>query len=303
MATHILLAIDGTGSALWRDPSGQNSHVYRFYRDAHTPYCLYLDGPDTIGFDMSNIIETGTKWILNQISQLATRKIARPDEVKIDLVGHSRGGVAVIKIANNLNNLAAYEARTNFQTLQLLKGLPLSFKVNFLGLYDAVSRSADTFFDAGNLDVKHIFHARRANRAFFSSSHPLFGGVSTRNQQEYDTSHGGIGGAPGFFDEMKFGNDMYCNALPLLTEPSQNEALSNPVHMMYVAKWLDGEDRPNKLKKYWQASVKVDQDMRINAKEAGIGLNTSLHTPWHNKERMLGKRLSEILAMYPVTTS
>ncbi len=98
------------------------------------------------------------------------------NQVRIVIVGHSRGGLIGTVLARMLSPLV---------------------RVYFLGLYDSVDRQPCL---DGNIveNVKYVFHARRhpevGSRSFFSNT-------STQYKSEYHeekffyTSHGGIGGS------------------------------------------------------------------------------------------------------------
>lgn len=120
------------------------------------------------------------------------------NDVKVVLVGHSRGGLAVTVLAKMLAPLV---------------------RVYFLGLYDSVSRQP--CLDGGSIEnVQHVFHAMRDPE---TGSRPSFGNTSTQYsrgtdyyQQKFTTSHGGIGGD--YVSDPKraasFGSDTACVVRP-----------------------------------------------------------------------------------------
>jgi hypothetical protein len=139
MTRHLLAAIDGTGSSDWRKPDGSNSHVHGFFRDFRTEARLkrYFDGPDNLGFECEEIGRTVVSWALEAagirtppprattppVPQLRMRRglflpmavttVMAPIEadepsphpgardLRITLVGHSRGGLISIAVARS----------------------------------------------------------------------------------------------------------------------------------------------------------------------------------------------------------
>jgi pimeloyl-ACP methyl ester carboxylesterase len=123
------------------------------------------------------------------------------DDIKIVLVGHSRGGLAATVLA---------------------KMLAPVIRVYFLGLYDSVSRQP--CLDGSTVEnVQHVFHAMRDPE---TGSRPSFGNTSTQfsrgtdyYQQKFTTSHGGIGGD--YVSDPKrasFGSDTACLVRPDFVE-------------------------------------------------------------------------------------
>ena len=123
------------------------------------------------------------------------------DDIKIVLVGHSRGGLAATVLAKMLSPVV---------------------RVYFLGLYDSVSRQP--CLDGGTVEnVQHVFHAMRDPE---TGSRPSFGNTSTQYsrgtdyyQQKFTTSHGGIGGD--YVSDPKrtsFGSDTACLVRPDFVE-------------------------------------------------------------------------------------
>jgi hypothetical protein len=96
--------------------------------------------------------------------------------IKIVLVGHSRGAAIIIEIA---------------------KQLPVP--VYFMGLYDAVNRSASLGFTDTIENVEYVAHAMRnpdvgSRSSFSNTGTKIKGGQLTTKL--FDTTHGGIGGDP-----------------------------------------------------------------------------------------------------------
>ena len=312
MATHILLAIDGTDSKKWRDPKGFNSHVNRFYLDftgTENVTKKFLDGPNLPGTDMASIIDEGMSWVLRAIQE-RIKEGESIHHIKINLVGHSRGGLAVIAVANGLNKIAIYEAMNGYQNIHngLLKGLPLSLPVYFMGLYDAVKRAPQIGADTALSNVKKIAHARRLNPPLFRTSRPAFSGMDTTGSLYFDTSHGGVGGDPGLFTSLtsftNMGKDIYCNALQLvLSEQEWNEIKPSLLHP-FALSWIGNEskeNRANKIRQYLNASRMADKYVRTEAQLAGVPFKgITPHVPWDTSDVnqvRLGDKLSRALGI------
>jgi hypothetical protein len=98
------------------------------------------------------------------------------DDVRIILVGHSRGGLAVTQIARMLSPVV---------------------RVYFMGLYDSVDMQP--CLDGMNVEnVKFVVHAKRnpevRSRMTFRNTSLNYIGVDDKEEAFFDTSHGGIGG-------------------------------------------------------------------------------------------------------------
>lgn len=108
-------------------------------------------------------------------STMLSHQVLSTDQVKIVLVGHSRGGLVATMLARMLSPVV---------------------RVYFLGLYDSVGREA--CLDGAVIEnVKIVFHARRSPDV---GSRAMFGNTSTQHKVDhyeerfFYTSHGGIGG-------------------------------------------------------------------------------------------------------------
>lgn len=116
-------------------------------------------------------------------AQMLSGQLLTTNQVRIVIVGHSRGGLIATLLARMLSPVV---------------------RVYFLGLYDAVDRQPCL---DGNVveNVKYVFHARRHADV---GSRWYFGNTSTTYHSEYHeeqffyTSHGGVGGSiiPGQYD-------------------------------------------------------------------------------------------------------
>lgn len=276
MATqHILIAIDGTGSKDWkRNPDGLNSHVYRFYRDFIVPgnYKKYIEGPGNFGTDMSSIIKDGLDSCLQMVDSIyrinkSESSHSNDSDIKVCLIGHSRGAVAALEIGTQLYRQSG-------------------INTYFLGLYDAVDKSWVSGYDAEFRGTTFKYHAMRAY-SNWSGTRSTFGNVDKiSNKKLFNTSHGGIGGDPGFFvDLIPMINDSYCNALELLHEINQIKDKEAFRKRCLEIDW------------FWRQSTSADEYIRKGAGEAHLPLFCSNdHKPY--KEDYKGERLKAILAEY-----
>lgn len=305
---HILIAIDGTGSKEWRRADGLNSHIHRFYSDFTGPEKLYLDGPGNSGLDVGDIIDNSTREIYRMIGRLIRRNLVNNlSEIKINIIGHSRGGFIAIKTANFLQNPISFTRvasrggqETDFFNSTMGQHIPPSLNVNFIGLYDAVKRTAtETEGDLSLRNVEKTAHAQRQNMFL---SRPTFQGMTIPNAatKSFDTSHGGIGGDPGFFTPSNKGKDIYCNALDLVNiERSWTETIASPLDSAYTLYWKSGasskEQRASDVRRYWQSSINADNFIREQAAQKAIPLGgNSSHIPWSEKDQILGLALKSI---------
>lgn len=116
-------------------------------------------------------------------TQMLAGQILTTNQVRVVIVGHSRGGLIATLLARMLSPVV---------------------KVYFLGLYDAVDRQP--CLDGMVVEnVKYVFHARRhsdvGSRWYFSNTSTNYRSEHHEEQFFY-TSHGGIGGSftPGHSD-------------------------------------------------------------------------------------------------------
>lgn len=158
--TYLLAAIDGTGSRAEHDRLAAlhlptrtqlSSNVLEFYYDFRTDprFKNYFPGPDSniIGVDGElNAIVNNVVRFIRRAYYLATNELTQMrretgDQIKISLVGHSRGGLVAILAARQIFH-------------------EIGARVFFLGLYDAVDWSFG--YDGSMIHyVDHTFHALR----------------------------------------------------------------------------------------------------------------------------------------------
>jgi hypothetical protein len=163
---------------------------------------------------LPDIIEEAYNFTLQQTSRLIATGCTQ-SEVKICLVGHSRGCVGAIKVANNINDPSSAGLRMALTFGLMTLRAPIA--VGYLGLYDSVNKSL-VDIDAAVPNVAAGRHARRKNRSW-SGSRWSFDTVDTPRfpPHDYDTAHGGIGGDPGYFTALGgMTADYYCNAWQLI---------------------------------------------------------------------------------------
>ncbi|AEI51512.1 hypothetical protein [Runella slithyformis] len=310
---HILIAIDGTGSNEWRRSDGLNSHVYRFFNDFAGADKVYLDGPGTTGLDVGNIIDEGVRITYLMIERLLRFERCRLEDININIIGHSRGGFIGVKIANLLSNPLTFirpassgsAERVKFLNQRLGSSQALSsLKINFIGLYDAVKRTVtESEGDLSLRNVSRIAHSWRQNK---SLSRLTFEGmvIPSAANKPFDTSHGGVGGDPGFFTPLSFGNDLYCNALDLLNgDRSILGTIVEPIDSVYSGMWrlhhgVTREERIRQVRHYWQNSIESDMFIREQASQCSVPLSgKSQHLPWEEKNNHLGIQLKRLVSL------
>jgi hypothetical protein len=168
----MLIAIDGTESRRARHSS------VREFCARYVGAKLYCHGPDhwVTGSDLWHGVDAALSFIM------WNRKSLGPGD-PIDLVGHSRGGMGVIVLAQRLKAVAGD-----------------SLPVRFMGLYDAVDRTPTLVFGTIPANVLHVRHAMRSPAA---GSRPYFGNTGTMSaravdyvQRTFHGTHAAIGGDP-----------------------------------------------------------------------------------------------------------
>ena len=156
-----------------------------YYAQQRNDFGYYPNGTQTIQIP----VKINATMLQHQVLSM--------DDIKIVLVGHSRGGLVATVLAKMLAPLV---------------------RVYFLALYDSVSRQPCLDGDTVE-NVQHVFHAMRDPE---TGSRFTFGNTSTRYSpgtdyaaQRFTTSHGGIGGDY-VSDPRKagFGSDTACLARP-----------------------------------------------------------------------------------------
>jgi hypothetical protein len=261
MATKYLsVGVDGTGSKEWMRPDGANSHVYRFIQNFRSDDYIYADGPSTFGFDLGGIIDNVVDKIQEKAGRLA-RDMGNNDELRLVLVGHSRGAAAVISIANRLNSLTLSVFRS------LLKP---RLVVQYMGLYDTVLRAPLVSIDTDMPHVTRICHAIRKNDDWNGGSRGSFGSVHVPGalRRKFDTAHGGVGGDPGFFDPLSPTKDLYCNAWTVCYAMTELIRRRVPVRTIINNTPADRAQRIAELKIRWQEAYQADEFIRLGAAAA-----------------------------------
>ncbi|MCE7059236.1 phospholipase effector Tle1 domain-containing protein [Dyadobacter sp. CY343] len=320
---HLLLAVDGTNSAEWRDKHGQNSHVLRFYNDFGGWRRKYKDGPGTFGTDTYVLIQEGLSWIIQEMNNLIRTGISQ-ENIKLNLVGHSRGGFVVMKIAEYLRSHTLTFDRRNYQNRsyeevsinkskhQLDKETNLRYpvRINFMGLYDPVDSAGGLDCDLTTPYVDHVVNVVRDNPGKLSEvfgsihkvSRPLmFNSLILKSGElfRFDTSHGGIGGDPGFFVNPyanPISNDHYCNAMPLILSDEELKVLAG-----FTDFTLSEEHKYNRMiqiKRFWNESRMADQVIRNAATSAGPSIplcSINQFVPWQAKDNEYGNRLRRVM--------
>ncbi len=302
---HILIAFDGTGSRQWKrtesEGRGLNSHISRFWQDFNTEGRLkkYYEGPGNEG-GSAYITEDALRWFCDRSNILRENQ----DDVKICIIGHSRGALSAIQFANALNS----GHRILNEKIRFSQTWRLPITVDFLGLYDAVDRDISGYdtTENGLRSTQTLYHARRkeigwsGTRATFSSID-----ISKANYcQDFDTSHGGIGGDPGLFTPFGLTEDNYCSALTLILNLSEMNQyggvrvadLSNPRYAP-ITDSIQRRHRANQIKSYLQNSIDADKYIRTGALAAQMPLSrTSPHIPYDNGQERWWQRLQIVFS-------
>jgi hypothetical protein len=161
---------------------------------------------------------------LTVTSQMLANQPLTTDDIRIVLIGHSRGGLVVTEIARMLSPIV---------------------KVYFMGLYDSVDREG--CLDGMSVEnVKYVAHARRNpevhSRTYFGNTSLKYIGVDHAEEQFFYTSHGGIGGS--FItkpNEVSAFGDSSC--LPTITTQTADgetlESVNNPKLVAKLGKTMD----------------------------------------------------------------
>lgn len=223
---YILLAVDGTYSATNYNVGTNRSFVRRFFDRFSGGYKAFFEGPaSAAGFDVDNIIRGADREI-----RRAIRHGASEPDLKICLVGHSRGGHIVTDIAMRLNRLRLSDivpsvtrpsqqpaTRTRLiahdplsapllhaqmaQSLSSANESEPTLRVHFMGLYDSVDMTwngADTMTIPPNIDW--YAHAMRdpalgSRSSWGNTSNDILCSVRHRTRF-FAGTHGALGGAP-----------------------------------------------------------------------------------------------------------
>jgi len=168
----VLVAIDGTESRKM-----QHSSVRAFY-EGYTGAKRYFHGPNrwVTGADLWPTVERATQFVLWNRRSLGARD-------SIDLVGHSRGGMGVIVVAQRLHD-------------QPGGAIP----VRFMGLFDAVDRTPTLEFGRIPSNVGVVSHAVRdprvGSRSYFGNTGLHHASGVRYRRHIFPGSHSGLGGDP-----------------------------------------------------------------------------------------------------------
>jgi hypothetical protein len=157
-------------------------------------------------------------------SQMLNQQPLTINDVRIVLVGHSRGGLVAANLARMLSPV---------------------IRVYFMGLYDSVDRQP--CLDGMKVEnVKYVAHARRHpdvhSRTSFSNTSLAYIGVDHAEEKYFYTSHGGIGGS--FVTnrtEVDFMGDTSCLPTVLQNQGRMGtrEVVNNPALTKKFGKTMD----------------------------------------------------------------
>jgi hypothetical protein len=168
------------------------------------------------------------------------------DDVRVVLIGHSRGGLAVTALARMLSPLV---------------------RVYFMGLYDSVDRQG--CLDGMNVEnVKFVAHARRhpdvKSRTYFSNTSLKYIGVDHAEERFFYTSHGGIGGSfvTNKNEVSMFGDSSCLATISVNTRAGSHELINNPALVQKMGKKMD--------QVCTEGSDEADKFMRTQAQKYGI---------------------------------
>lgn len=145
------------------------------------------------------------------------------DDVRIVLIGHSRGGLVTTALARMLSPVV---------------------KVYFMGLYDSVDREG-CLDGMDVVNVKIVAHARRnpevKSRSYFKNTSLNYSEVEHKEEKFFYTSHGGIGGS--FITNPKevstFGDDSCLASFTKHTRAGRYEQINNPELVKKLGKKMD----------------------------------------------------------------
>jgi hypothetical protein len=197
----VLYAVGGTNSAADNINTNNRTHVWRFYDAFVYPgKKLYHDGPDGpsgnfFGNGVSDLAEKGYNFIC---AELAKQKNVKQPWLNdpIILVGHSRGGLIVMLVAE-----------------KLMKGCPCKdgkgaidgpIPVRFMGLFDAVAMTPNNSAGPISNNVEFAAHGIRDPAAGSRSSWGNTGleGANLLLIQDFYGNHSAMGGDPGHGDQL-----------------------------------------------------------------------------------------------------
>ena len=324
--------------AIRPDTKRYNSNTRNFCIDCTDTPKQYFSGPDLLGTDVFSIAADVWDFLIAGLRQNPAQSV--------NLVGHSRGGHIVVAIAGFLDRygwlkrvpekespslLELYDAEggsmfkpadegmgdamasmmklSRIEALRKKHNIPdsqCSQAVNFLGLYDAVDRSADfmTLKITGNVHL--VYHAVRDPA---DHSRGLFGntgrsmdeppGCSTKirspqlacpyRERLFMGSHGAIGGDPGGGD-IAYNTHLSMNSFVGSKRPADLQRCTTPIAtsqgptyfltydfysvpirtLHYECNVIDENIRQREL----SASVNADAYIRNGARAAGLSFKS-----------------------------
>jgi len=216
--SNLLIAVDGTGSRSWLDEcatesgTAWTSHSHRFFTD-YRGSKLFWHGPDA----ELNTFAAGEE--VRSTVESAYAAICELNPETVDLVGHSRGGYAVMELARKLEATSCLDSKS--------KGRKRKPKLRFMGLYDPVSNvGTDVFGEVTDLVDFDDHSPMFGDEEYYKSSSMMprnvelisiaYGDSALHSRwffktcldsrdkhranidaADFRTTHGGIGGTPG----------------------------------------------------------------------------------------------------------
>ena len=213
-----IVIVDGTGGGflypndVMYDLDYGNSNCKKI--DKMFPNTLYQRGPTVVGLEMGTILQ-GT-------IQNAHRFCVTPECKGLILIGHSRGGAAVIAAAQKLDQ----------------EGVA----VDFMGLFDAVEMDVNFSYDVDCIpaNVKAVRHGQRMpstlSRPWWGNCGDAWGGGANFRRPYWGT-HGSLGGVPPPLTAQNAGDWIWedANALSTLVTIEKGHMASTSIWQWILA--------------------------------------------------------------------
>jgi hypothetical protein len=162
-----------------------------------------VNGPESeLGRAVNEIVKDATIWLKQKISEARRSN----KTIKIALVGHSRGGWAVIEVAKSIQLfdpevciefMGLFDAvkRTFVDEIPLLA---MTLSLRFLG-HHRLAKKVIATHEQIPPNVKLVYHALRSweSRTWFGNTGTTLSnsGKTKYYEKKFNTSHGGVGGS------------------------------------------------------------------------------------------------------------
>lgn len=239
----LVIGIDGTGP-IDNDKyrlENQGSHVDNICKRTGG---IYFRGPRIDGGGLRFTVQT----VLKQLIAWAGRYPNDSKELEIVLAGHSRGGLAAIIVANQLN--VARQMRLPQKRLgTFTRASTADIRIRCVALFDAVDRYAYANADSIPANVPYCYHAIRnpavGSRQMFGNTAQTVADSSATNYVErpFWVTHAGCGGTPWTGDHptqlVGWQQVTVGGGMQPVFEPNVTEA-QDKVGSAAVRAWMDG---------------------------------------------------------------